>query len=60
MAENEPLEGFWIVRESYLPELGKRDPTYLLAHIDANDLNRELETMSDYTSFVNGQVIQNN
>ena len=60
MAENEPLEGFWIVRESYLPELGKRDPTYSLAHIDADDLNRELETMRHYTSFVNGQVIQNN
>ena len=52
------MEGFWIVRESYLPELGFSDPAYSLAHIDANDLNRELQTMSHYTLFVNGEVRQ--
>jgi hypothetical protein len=52
------MEGFWIVRESYLPELGFSDPVYSLAHIDANDLNRELQTMSHYTLFVNGEVRQ--
>lgn len=51
-------EGFWIVTESYLLELGSRDPAYSLAHIDANDLNRELQTMSHYTLFVNGEVRQ--
>ena len=53
------MEGFWIVTESYLPELGSRDPAYSLAHIDANDLNRELQTMGHYTSYRRGEVRHN-
>lgn len=52
------LAGFWIVTARYSPELGSSVPVYTLAHIDANDLNSELQTMGDYTSFVNGQVTQ--